>query len=461
MKKKVLSMMLCVIMGTTLFAGCGKSANTSGESATQSTGKKKITIAYNDSGSTGKDGYMYKWIMKAYDAWDKKDQVELKLQPIVSNDSDYFTKVQTEMQDKKTTPDLFFEDTFQLNTDVAAGYVADLTKETKDWSDWNTSFVDSLKEGVKGTDGKTYAVPVSTDVRGLWYNKDVMEQAGLSRDWQPNNWQDILDACAAIKKNCANDVVPIWFACSNTEAEATSMNTFEMLLYGTKDRLVDEKTGVWNVSGEGIKDSLDFIKTCKDKGYMGTDSEIFDASDYQYANKYMSTKKLGIYLNGSWGYADYLQKGSYPMQGYTDETLAQGLGYAQMPKQAGDGYVTMSGGWSWAVANKSDQKQLAFEFIQQLMKSDNYIDYLVGSGNLSVRNDMDAYDEYKSKLYVNEDAKMLENANFRPHNENYSKVSSYIYNMVDTTVRNDTDIKSAMSDFKNSVISVVGKDKVK
>ena len=461
MKKKLLSLMLCVVMGSTLFAGCGKTGDSANTSSSQSKGKQKITIAYNDSGSTGKNGYMYKWIMQTYNAWDKKDQVELKLQPIVSNDSDYFTKVETEMQDKSTTPDLFFEDTFQLNTDVAAGYVADLTSDTANWSDWKNSFVDSLKEGVKGSDGKTYAVPVSTDVRGLWYNKDVMQKAGLGRDWQPNSWQDILTACAAIKKNCASDVVPIWFACSNTEAEATSMNTFEMLLYGTSDKLVDDKTGVWNVSGQGIKDSLGFIKTCKDKGYMGTDSEIFDASDYQYANKYMSTGKLGIYLNGSWGYADYLQKGSYPMQGYTDATLTQGLGYAQMPKQNGDGFVTMSGGWSWAVAKKSSNHELSAEFIKELMKSDNYINYLVGSGNLSVRNDMDKYDEYKSKLYVNEDAKMLETANFRPHNEKYSKVSSYIYNMVDTIVRNGTDSGSAMSDFKNSVTTVVGKDKVK
>lgn len=73
---------------------------------------------------------------------------------------------------------------------------------------------------------------------------------------------------------------------------------------------------------------------------------------------------------------------------------------------------------------------------------------------------MDAYDEYKSKLYVDEATAMSENAFFRPHNENYSKVSSYIYEMVDTIVRNDTDIESAMSDFKNSVSSVVGEDHV-
>ena len=95
------------------------------------------------------------------------------------------------------------------------------------------------------------------------------------------------------------------------------------------------------------------------------------------------------------------------------------------------------------------------------MKSDNYIQYLTGSGNLATRNDMMDYEEYSSKLYVNEATAMSETAYFRPHNENYSKVSSYIYEMVDTIVRNDTPVDSAMADFKASVENVVGADFVK
>ena len=206
---------------------------------------------------------------------------------------------------------------------------------------------------------------------------------------------------------------------------------------------------------------MNFIQTCKSEGYIGVLSEVFDASDWEYANKYMSTAKLGMYLNGSWGYADYLSDRSYPMEGYTDETLTDALGFAQMPKQNGGGYVTMSGGWSWALANNSDQKELGFEFMTELMKADNYITYLSGSGNLATRNDMTSYDEYNSKLYVNEATAMSETAFFRPHNENYSKVSSYIYEMVDTIVRNDTDVNSALADFQNSIKTVVGEDKVK
>lgn len=464
-KRNAIALLMSSVMVAGIATGCGSSDNGGSGSAstgvsTGEDGKQKVVVTYVDPSDNGEEAYMYKWIMDTYNNWDRKDEVEIELQPIVANDSDYFTKIQTQMQDPSTSPDIFLEDTFQLNTDVAAGYVADLTSYVEGWEDWNTGIIEALKEGTKGSDGNTYAVPVSTDVRGLWYNKDVMEEAGLGRDWQPETWQDILDACEAIKTNCADDVVPIWFACSNTEAEATTMNTFCMLLYGTGENLVDESTGVWNVTGQGVVDSLKFIETCKNNGYIGTLSEVFDSSDWEYANKYMSTGKLGMYLNGSWGYADYLSTGSYPMEGYTDDTLTDALGFAQMPKQNGDGYVTMSGGWSWAVAENSDNKDDSFDFITELMKPENYITYLVGSGNLAVRNDMDSFSEYQSKLYVDEATAMSETAFFRPHNENYSKVSSYIYEMVDTIVRNGTPIEDAMSSMKTSVESVVGADKV-
>lgn len=477
MKKKLLAILAGTTILASLLGGCGNSdtpdkslesesgvetgteSPDSNEKETKTGDKKKITISYKDTSEAG-DDYMKTWIQQAYENWEKKEEVELDIQPVVGNDSDYFTKLQTQMQDVSTSPDIFFEDTFQLNTDVVAGYVADITSYVESWNDWNTAIIESLKEGTRGSDGKTYAIPVSTDVRGLWYNKDVMEQAGLGRDWKPNNWQDILDACAAIKENCADDVVPIWFACSNTEAEATSMNTFAMLLYGTGETLVNEETGVWNITGQGVVDTLTFLETCKKEGYIGTLSEVFDVSDWEYANQYMSTAKLGIYLNGSWGYADYLESRSYPMQGYSDETLTDALGFAQMPRQNGDGYVTMSGGWSWAITNNSDEKELAFEFLTELMKSDNYIQYLTGSGNLSTRNDMMEYEAYNSKLYVKEATAMSETAYFRPHNENYSKVSSYIYEMVDTIMRNGTDIEQAMSDFKKNVETVVGADSI-
>lgn len=46
-----------------------------------------------------------------------------------------------------------------------------------------------------------------------------------------------LDACAAIKENVP-DVIPFWCNSGVATGEATSMQTYEMLLYGTGEKTV-------------------------------------------------------------------------------------------------------------------------------------------------------------------------------------------------------------------------------
>ncbi len=92
------------------------------------------------------------------------------------------------------------------------------------------------------------------------------------------------------------------------------------------------------------------------------------------------------------------------------------------------------------------------------MKSDNYITYIEGTGNLATRNDMMNFDAYSSRMYIDEATAMSENAFFRPHDENYSKVSSYLYEMVDIVIRNNTDTETALSDFKKGAATAIGED---
>ncbi|MFA9462667.1 MAG: extracellular solute-binding protein [Velocimicrobium sp.] len=457
MKKRLIAGIVSVMMVASLVTGCGTGSGTdkgNAQAEKDSSAKTKLTIAYVDTNDDGDGNSQYKQIMKAYDSWDKKDQVELDLQPIIATDSDYFTKIQLELSYDSTTPDIFWEDTFQLNSDVNAGYITDLTEYVNGYEDWSTNYIDAVKEGVTGADGNVYAVPASTDLRGLWYNKNVFEAAGLGRDWQPETWEDILNACRTIKENSAEDVVPMWFPCSSADGEGTSMQTYEMLYYGTGEKLVDDSTGVWTAKSQGILDTLGFVKTIFDEDMGGEIAERLDTNSWVYAAQYMAEDKLGIYLDGSWTYNNFKEGASYEMDDFINN-----LGFAKMPLQNGGGYVTMSGGWSWAIPELADQKDLAFEFIEQMMQPDNYIEYLTGSGNLATR-DMSDFEAYTSRPYYKEFTEGSENATYRPHDENYSQVSTYIYQMVDSIVRNSTSPEDAMSTFATSVEGTVGADKV-
>src|SRR5699024_3184864 len=159
------------------------------------------------------------------------------------------------MKSEKTSPDIIMEDTEALKPDVAAGYLEPMTDDLEDWSDWEHFFED-VKEGVTGEDGELYGVPISTDVRGLWYNKKAMEDVGIDVPWEPETWDDVLDAAKVLKDEVE---VPFWANSSKAAGEGTKMQTFLPLLYGTGDKLYDEDEQKWIVDSDGFLDALNFI----------------------------------------------------------------------------------------------------------------------------------------------------------------------------------------------------------
>ena len=61
------------------------------------------------------------------------------------------------------------------------------------------AFNDAAKEAGTADDGGIYAVPLGTDTRAIWYNKQVLQKAGIAVPWQPRSWDEILDAARKMK----------------------------------------------------------------------------------------------------------------------------------------------------------------------------------------------------------------------------------------------------------------------
>ena len=87
MKRKIAAVALCAVMVSSMVAPAV---------SVKAADKEKLIVAYKDSDSTGAK-YMEQWINSTYENWADKDKVDLELQPIVANDSDYTTKIQVEM----------------------------------------------------------------------------------------------------------------------------------------------------------------------------------------------------------------------------------------------------------------------------------------------------------------------------------------------------------------------------
>lgn len=469
--KKRICMLLAICFAICGLMGCGtkaeeeskeetgKSEEASAPSEDQS-GKKKLTLAYIDGSGEEKveDGWIYQMAMNTYEKWDKKDEVELELIPYIGTESDYFTKMALDLSDKSTAPDIFYEDSFRITVDSAAGYLAPLDEYLSGWDTWSDgSMIEACKEAAAGMGGSVYGVPLATDSRGIWANKTILEQAGLSADWKPATWEELLEGCRRIKANCP-EVIPFWYTCEEN-SEGTSMNTFEMVLYGTTDHLLDEESGKWNIRSQAMLDSLKFFQTTVKEGLTGSVSEITNTPNaLNYAGEYLRSGKLAMVLTSTAVPNAFFQPGaSFEWEGW-EETLA----LIPMPTQKGDlgGSVTMSGGYTWSVAQSCEEKELAFEFVAAMMDNrEEVVTYMLRCGQLPTVDVSGAanYQEIAGRPFAEQSMELLENAQYRPHDEKYSEISTYLSQMANSVICG-TEPEEALEVYSQAVISIVGEE---
>lgn len=369
---------------------------------------------------------------------------EVELIPIKAPDSEYYTKVQQMLRSPKTAPDLVYEDTFLINSDITSGYLKPLDPYLAKWPDWN-QFMDTAKTAAKAEDGKTYGVPDGTDTRGLWFDKAIFAKAGLPADWQPKTWDEVLDAARTIKQKVP-DVTPLNVYTGKPAGEAATMQGFEMLLYGTNDGttdpLYDTASKKWIAGSQAFKDALTFIETVY-KEKLGPDVETALDPNIQtiVRGDLLPKGKLAIDLDGSWLPQDWLPGSGHEWPEWSDK-----LGLAHMPTQNGQapGKVSMSGGWTWAIPSKAANPDLAFDFIKTMQTKANAQKWYIANSGIAVREDVAADPEYvKAQPGIKFFTDLVASTHYRPAYPAYPRVSTAIQEAMEGVTTGDMSVAEA------------------
>lgn len=374
--------------------------------------------------------------------------------PIKAPDSEYYTKLQQMLRSPKTAPDLVYEDTFLINSDITSGYLKPLDPYLAKWQDWN-QFIDTAQAAAKGEDGRTYGVPDGTDTRGLWFSKDVFKKAGLPTDWQPKTWNDVLDAARTVKEKVPG-VIPLNVYTGKPVGEAATMQTFEMLLYGTNDGtadpLYDKSAKKWVTGSKGFKDSLSFVETVY-KEKLGP--EVSDALDPNVGTRvrgeWLPKGKLAIALDGSWLPQDWL-----PGSGHEWPEWSEELGLAAMPTQNGQapGKVSMSGGWTWSIPAKAGNPDLAFEFIKTMQTKANAQKWYIANSGIAVRKDVaddPSYTDAQPGIKFFTD--LVASTHYRPAFPAYPKVSTAVQEAMEGVTTGDMSVDDAAKGYDEELKS--------
>ncbi|MFE1849167.1 extracellular solute-binding protein [Streptomyces sp. NPDC059489] len=377
---------------------------------------------------------------------------KVELVPIKAPDSEYYTKLQQMLRSPKTAPDLVYEDTFLINSDITSGYLKPLDPYLAKWKDWD-QFIDTAKAAAKAEDGKTYGVPDGTDTRGLWFDKGIFEKAGLPADWQPKTWDDVLAAARTVKEKVPG-VTPLNVYTGKPAGEAATMQGFEMLLYGTgdgtSDPLYDKGAKKWVAGRQGFKDALGFVHTVYQEK-LGTDvSQALDPNIQTIVRGELLPKgKLAIDLDGSWLPQDWLQGSGHEWPEWSKE-----LGLAYMPTQHGQapGKVSMSGGWTWSIPAKAGNPDLAFKFIQTMQTKANAQKWYIANSGIAVRKDVASDPAYvKAQPGIKFFTDLVSSTHYRPAYPAYPKVSTAIQEAMESVTTGDASVDKAASDYDEAL----------
>ena len=180
--------------------------------------------------------------------------------------NDIYTVVNTRIANGQA-PDL-------LNIDVFADYQADgLLLPAEDWVSADTYakfFPSFLAESV--VDGTVWAVPDLASARALYYNKDILEAAGVA---VPTTWEELKAAAAAIKAYDA-DIYPWGVDMTTDEGQAC----FAYYAWNNGGGFVDAD-GNWTLNSAENVEAVEFIVSMVKEGLTNTDPTTETRYDLQ------------------------------------------------------------------------------------------------------------------------------------------------------------------------------------
>ena len=256
--KKIISLLLVLAMALTLVA-CGGKAEAPAETQAPAAAPEapaaadeKVTVTMIAAEYGGETAAWWADFVAKFNA--ANENINLVVDVVSWND--IYTVVNTRVANGEA-PDL-------LNIDVFADFQADgLLLPAEDWVSEETYakfFPSFLAESV--VDDVVWAVPDLASARALYYNKDILDAAGVA---VPTTWEELKAACEAIKASNP-DVYPWGVDMTTDEGQAC----FAYYAWNNGGGFTDAD-GNWTLNSAENVEAVEFITDLVKAGLTNTD----------------------------------------------------------------------------------------------------------------------------------------------------------------------------------------------
>lgn len=228
---------------------------------------------------------------------------------------------------------------------------------------YSRSFVDAAKYN-----GKLYAIPAALTPSGFWYNKRLMEQAGIKNP--PRTIDELNNQLEVIKEKFNGKVYGIGIDTTTIDYAFTE-NLPYFWAFGAKDLLEDPANP--NFEQPAVLDALKWFGSVAENGYSPVDKETKMERELMANNK-MVYKLDGTYFKG------ILQDINSSL---SDENFDKIFGVTTMPTKDGVLQCTNAEIHSLGISETCQYKDIAWEFVKFMAASDYSVkSYIIPMGML-------------------------------------------------------------------------------
>lgn len=347
----------------------------------------------------------------------------------------------------RTPIDLISVDQIWLGEFAQGGFLSDLTDRAKSWGkekDWYQTNWDGGKYN-----GKLYGIWAWTDIRAMWYWKDLLSKAGVNPD-SLKTWDGyIVDA-----KQLNNALKSQGIQGMHLVGASHSPDMWYPYLWMLGGEIVKQKSGhpskgtywfpAYN-SAAGIK-ALEFLKQQVDAGIK---PQINHFWGQEFADK-----KFAVMLEGSWLLS------TFPHEQWNN--INQKIGMLPMfpVPNIGNKSATMIGGWILGIPETSQNKDIAWELLTTMVDPQVLTPMLQKEGYLPTQKPI-GEGPYAATLnasipYYKEMISMIPIGHSRPNIAEYPQIADNIKEAIDKVYYGIKDPKQALNEAAAKSAKVLG-----
>jgi multiple sugar transport system substrate-binding protein len=342
--------------------------------------------------------------------------------------------------------DLISVDQIWLGEFADKGYLTDLSNYSKTWgrlSDWYETNLD----GAVYND-KIYGIWAWTDVRSIWYWKDLLNKSSIDPD-SLRLWDTYIESAkrlnAALEDQGIQGVELV--------GGPGSQNEWYPYLWMLGGSIVESRPNhptkgfYWFPSynsTQGVK-ALEFFKSLVDTGVEPITVDF----EKEFANK-----KYAVILGGSW------LPGSFPS--LSKQGVEQKIGMIPMFPVPNENTTTSTimGGWLLSIPNTSKNKDLAWELIATMLEPHILSSMLAKYGYLPTQIPIGegpySVELRKSIPYYDQLISMIEYGRSRPNIAEYPQIAEHIKEAIDYVYSGAKEPKQALDDAAAKSASSLG-----